>query len=198
MEKPFALKQCCHTFHATCVIKSMDTYLASYGTVWQTVPCPICRKRISFHIILSDAIEKCEYSEIVEIVNKKNLYTECVHGKTLVHIAANAGKLDVVKHLIKMGLPVDTPDSFGLTPLYYAAFTGHLDIVKYFVENFSVNINRMNLFGQTLLDMAKRNKHSRVAEYLENRGARTGAGPCHVDTNHPRTISLVVRALCQL
>jgi len=176
----------------------MDTYLASYGTVWQTVPCPICRKRISFHIILSDAIEKCEYSEIVEIVNKKNLYTECVHGKTLVHIAANAGKLDVVKHLIKMGLLVDTPDRFGLTPLYYAAYKGHLDIVKYFVENFSVNINRMNLFGQTLLDMAKRNKHSRVAEYLENRGARTGTGPCHVDLDDPMTASIIVRALCRL
>jgi hypothetical protein len=174
----------------------MDTYLASYGTEWQTVPCPICRKRISFHIILSDAIEKCEFSEIVEIVNNKNLYTECVHGKTLVHIAANAGKLEVVKHLIKMGLPADTGDSFGLTPLYYAAFKGHLDIVKYFVENFSVDIHRNNLFGQTLLDIAKRNKHNKVVEYLENRGARTG--PFHVDTNDPMTISLVVRALCQL
>jgi len=198
MSTPFALQQCKHQFHATCVIKSMDTYLAAYGTEWQTVPCPICRKRISFHIILSNAIKSCDFSEVVEIIRPENLFTECIHGSSLLHVAVIAGRLAVVKHLVKMGLPVDVPDNFGLTPLYYAAFNGHLEIVKYFVEHFSVNIHCANLFDQTILDMARKNNHTETVAYLEGLGARTGSGPDSVNLDDPKRLVKVINALCRM
>lgn len=177
METPFSLHQCGHSFHATCVLKSMDVYLANYGTEWQTVPCPICRKRISYHIILKEAIKTCSLSELTEIVNDDNKFTSCWLTGSLLHVAADQGRDEIVKLLTQKGLPADSKNPFGLTPVYYAAYKGHTSIVKYLVETHHVNIDCQNIFGNTMLDMAIKNKHKETVQYLCSVGAKQSENP---------------------
>ena len=48
------------------------------------------------------------------------------HGATPLHIAAGAGRADVVRALLSAGADAGRPDSNGLTPLHRAAATGSL------------------------------------------------------------------------
>ena len=153
----------------------MDVYLANYGTEWQTVPCPICRKRVSYHIILQDVIRQCEMSEIDEIVHRDNLLTRCGYYGSLLHVAAAEGRVEIVKLLIKKGLPVDNLNEFGLSPVYYAATNGKLATLKYFVENHRVDIHIENIFGKTMLDMALEKNHNDTVQYLQEINVKTGS-----------------------
>lgn len=174
METPFNLHQCTHSFHSTCIMKAMDVYLVNYGTMWQTVPCPVCRKRVSYHIILQDFIRTCNLQEAEEIINNRNIHTKCPFIGSILHVAASYGNIEIVKYLIKLGLPPDSVNNFELTPLYFAVHNGHIDVVKYLLENCIVNIDYENLFGETLLDVATKNCHTEIASYLRERGAKYG------------------------
>jgi len=174
MKIPFKLKQCTHSFHSVCVMKSMEYYLANYGTEWQTVPCPICKKRISYHIILENFIETAELKDIQQIINNNNIKTKCHMDRSLLYVAASAGRMETLIYLINNGLPVDTPNDFGLTPVYSSAVNGHTDMVKYLVENFNVNINCKSFFGETPLSMAIKNNHFDTVKYLESINAKHG------------------------
>ena len=46
------------------------------------------------------------------------------------HIAAGAGRLEVVRLLIQNKASLDLIDKFGRTPVMWAASAGHIDIVK--------------------------------------------------------------------
>ena len=197
MTPPFALRQCKHRFHAPCVLKSMDVYLANYGTEWQTVPCPICKQRISYHCILEDCIRKCHVDDVKQIVHPRNLFTECHLGHSLVHIAAAAGKLETVQYLVQQGLPPDTFNTFGLTPAYLAAVGGHTKVVQYLVENHRANIHCESMFGATMLNAAIEYRHHDMVEYLKQKGARLGSDN-KVDFKHIETNSLLVKAIQRL
>lgn len=171
---PFKLEQCSHSFHPVCVMKVCEEYLLNFGTEWQTVPCPICKKRISYHILLKNCVEQCEIEDIVQIVNKNNINTKCHMDRSLLMVAAAAGKMDTVKYLIDQGLSIDDPNNFGLTVFYNAVSHGQLDIVKYLVENYNVNINCESFFGDTCLDMALKNNYITTAEYLQSINAKNG------------------------
>ena len=172
MPNSFKLRQCTHTFHCVCVLKSMRTYLDNHGTFCQTVPCPLCRQRISYHIILHDFIKEATLTEIAEIINDKNIGTYCSNVGSLLHVAALFGRVEIIKFLLTKGLPIDEPNDFCLTPVYYAAVNGHLDTVKYMVENHQVNIDCETLLGTTMLDETIKRGYANVVEYLENKNAK--------------------------
>jgi hypothetical protein len=174
MEKPFKLCQCTHTYHPVCVLKSMDEYLINYGTEWQTVPCPICKQRISYHIILENFIKIADVEEISKIINIRNIGTKCHLDRTLLCVAAENGKLETLKYLIKQGLQIDIPNVFGLTPFYFAALNGKIDVVKYLVNTYNVNVNCESFFGNTPLDMAIKFNHQATIEYLKSINAKNG------------------------
>ncbi|UPA54996.1 ankyrin repeat domain-containing protein [Wolbachia pipientis] len=73
-----------------------------------------------------DLASEKNHSEVAEFLGP-------LRNRTALHHAAENGRLDVVKRLIKKG--VDIKDSQNRTPLHYAAENGHLDVVKYLVEN---------------------------------------------------------------
>eukprot|EP00899_Mesostigma_viride_P007656 jgi/Mesvir1/16892/Mv15769-RA.1 len=59
----------------------------------------------------------------------------CTNSKsTPLHMAAQIGRLDVVKHLIEFGIDIDASDRSDHTPLILAVINGHLDVVKCLVE----------------------------------------------------------------
>ena len=53
-------------------------------------------------------------------------------GKTLLHKAAQLGKLEVVEFLVSKGADVNAKSEYGLTPLFYAKANQHMMIVEYF------------------------------------------------------------------
>jgi ankyrin repeat protein len=149
-------------------------YLINYGTKWQTVPCPLCKKKVSYHIMLEQFIKVAEFEDVVIVINAFNINIKCHMDRSLLMVAAAAGKMDIVKYLINQGLPVNKPNNFGLNVFYYAAINGQLDIVKYLVENFKIDINCESFFGETPLDMALKKKHYNVVEYLQTINAKNG------------------------
>lgn len=195
MEIPFKLNQCTHSFHSVCVMKSMEYYLANYGTEWQTVPCPICKQRISYHIILENFIKTAELKEVKEIINNSNINIKCHMDRSLLYVAASAGRMETFKYLIDKGLPVDTPNDFGLTPVYSAAVNGHTDIIKYLVENYDVNINCKSLFGDTPLSMAIKYNFFDTAKYLESINAQNNTTPKIKSITDSDIVKLMTRIL---
>ena len=69
----------------------------------------------------------------IKSLNKSNN-----EGQTPLYAAANYGRAEVVKELVKLGADVNAPmadgPNKGLTPLYAATFKGHAEVVKKLVK----------------------------------------------------------------
>tara|TARA_R110002096_G_scaffold169222_3_gene340756 strand:- start:1519 stop:2196 length:678 start_codon:yes stop_codon:yes gene_type:complete len=82
--------------------------------------------------------------------------------------AAQYGPVDVLDYLMKLGYDnIEEAVSNGRTPLHVAALTGRLDTVKWFVEK-GANVNNIDSFGTTPIEMARRNGHTEVVDFLSN------------------------------
>ena len=58
-----------------------------------------------------------------------------IHGNTLLHIAAHAGYLDVVKILVEEGhMDIEAPDSKNKTALSIACMNIHLPVIEYLLS----------------------------------------------------------------
>ena len=91
-------------------------------------------------------------------------------GLTALHVAAQYGRLDMVRYLVKKGASFSARDNHGGTALHYAA-EGHLDVVRYLVENGADVHARDTIFGSTALHVAAFYGHLAVVKYLVGQGA---------------------------
>ena len=55
-------------------------------------------------------------------------------GRTLVHLAAENGRVEILDKLKDKGAPMDEMDSLGETPLHLAAKNGKAPAVKYLLQ----------------------------------------------------------------
>mmetsp|Transcript_18137 Transcript_18137/g.38767 ORF Transcript_18137/g.38767 Transcript_18137/m.38767 type:complete len:1823 (+) Transcript_18137:121-5589(+) len=98
--------------------------------------------------------------------------------ETALHAAASYGHADTCQFLLKAKAKVDPQNLFGHTPLHLAAFGGHLLVVTLLVEA-SANVNaqefrsgvEMTEKPQTPTDLACREGHQDIVEYLTSKGA---------------------------
>ena len=94
------------------------------------------------------------------------------YDETLLHIAAESGKLDAVKHLHGLGADVNAETKTDkYTPMLQAVYLGHVKIVKYFVEEAQVPIDEKNADGGTALSIAVWRGHLETVKYLVAQGA---------------------------
>lgn len=92
-------------------------------------------------------------------------------GKTLLHIAAEAGKGEVTLFLIQSSaISVDVLDEKQCTPLFLAAEAGNVDIVKMLVSEASANVN-IACNNVTPLEIAAKNDHIDIVRILLFYGA---------------------------
>jgi NAD-dependent deacetylase sirtuin 2 len=101
-----------------------------------------------------------------------------VSGATLLHAAAQIGKLPTVEDLLKAGAEVDAKKKDGTTPLACAAALGHTLIVAKLIEN-GASLEVRNGFGGTPLHLACNSKQLAMVKLL----LESKANPNAADTD---------------
>ena len=93
--------------------------------------------------------------------------TKYEDGRTLLHIAAWKGRLDICKYLVSGGVDARAQDKYGNTPLHRAAYRGHLEVCKWLVSK-GADVNARDNRFRTPLDHAriKKNENEEVMAYL--------------------------------
>lgn len=73
--------------------------------------------------------------EVVKVLLAQKGAIDAAGATALLHLAARAGSVDVVRSLLEHGLSPDSSDNEGWTPLHEAAQEGHGDIVTLLIEH---------------------------------------------------------------
>jgi len=85
--------------------------------------------------------------------------------------AAMGGQVAMIDHLfVKYGL--DPKEAMALHP---AALGGRVDVIRHLVEVYGVDVNPLDNYGRTALDLAEREGHVECASLLRSYGALRGA-----------------------
>jgi len=92
-------------------------------------------------------------------------------GDTLLSIAAEDCKIEVVKLLLDEHAEVDSRDHLGLTPLFDAAGSGCADVAQVLLVH-GANPNAKNKSGETVMWWANNSKHTNVADVLRLFGGK--------------------------
>ncbi|TPX38086.1 hypothetical protein SmJEL517_g00124 [Synchytrium microbalum] len=101
--------------------------------------------------------------------------------RTLLHVAARQGYMEMVIWLLHQGVLVNLMDDSGETPLFVAASKGRLYIVKCLVEQ-GGDVGFANQDGETPVWAAAAKGHGDIVEYLMDHG-----GDVKTPTNDGRT-----------
>jgi len=119
------------------------------------------------------------------------------NSQRLIHHAAMAGRVDVVKYLISQGEWPTRPDHRGNTPLHFAAQHGHVELVQFLCDEaqkerehnarlakqgmvkeflqkkrIMIQVDGENSFAETPHLLAQIHGHHEIAKMLERAGAK--------------------------
>ena len=90
-----------------------------------------------------------------------------MNGRTAIHVAAEWGRLDILKMLVETHGTCDFPRvDDGNRPIHLAAANGHLGVVELLVAH-GDEADGLNYAGDTPADLARANGHDAIAEFLE-------------------------------
>ena len=96
-------------------------------------------------------------------------------NNTPLHLAAQAGHMEVLRVLLDAGAPVDIGDNENSTPLDVASIAGQLEVVGFLLER-GADIAHRDDNGVTALIFAAFNAQVDVARFLIDRGADATVG----------------------
>ena len=103
--------------------------------------------------------------EIVSWVDKYGVNDKDSYKQTLLFIAADTGRTDVVKMLLDRGASVNAVSATLLTPLHVAAGKGYFDIAKMLLDK-GASLDAKSNTGETPLDWAKGSRNKEVIDLL--------------------------------
>lgn len=155
-----------------------------------TLPCFTLNDRNYAHHTPLIAASYAGQLEIVNwLVEKFEMdysYTGCTGGNALL-FAAIGGHLDVIKTLVKVGVPYTAYFEYFVTPMLAGAIFGHLDVVKYFLENGIASVTEKNEGLEDAAYLADYHNHLDVKEWLTTKypsqfGHNIGRYPSELNT----------------
>ena len=129
-------------------------------------------------ILFMDPLDNEEFGEYFDIfrtllqVPSLQLGRSSDSGSTVLHYACEKNLVCVLKLLCQDSTCnpslVNKKDNDGFTALMKSVFNGHLDIVKK-LEMEGTDYNTKNMYGTTLIEMARKRRKTEVFEYLMKR-----------------------------
>lgn len=99
-----------------------------------------------------------------------------IEKKTLLHLAAEHNKIEIIELLLKYKSPINAKDAKGCTPLCYAVKANHYDVVKLLLsEGATINLSLpQNSEFTSPLSMAVRQRNLAITRLLLENGANSG------------------------
>lgn len=91
-------------------------------------------------------------------------------GTTVLHLAAEHGRTEVVRTLLQLHMDIDGRDATGSTALQLAAARGHGEVVQRLVYAHAT-LDIEDDAGYTALQLAAMNGHAEVVQVLVSGGA---------------------------
>lgn len=93
------------------------------------------------------------------------------HAARFLVDAAGSGRARVVRGLLERGVPIDSRDREGNTPLHFAAAAGNTQLVAYLLGK-GAEVNALNLYGDSPLERAAANHRFEVVQTLSEHGGK--------------------------
>lgn len=114
------------------------------------------------------------YLAMVQLfVNRKANLNAKTNHHYVIHEAVRGANTDIIVCLLKNGVPVDSVDNEGDTPLEWACERND-EVGKAFMRllmAYKADIDHQNLLGNTTLHLAVQDKHARAIEFIVDAGA---------------------------
>ena len=114
-----------------------------------------------------------ELDEVKKIVKKdpEMVHAKSKHGDVPLHLAVDAGEIEVVDYLLSKGGELNDRTKYGRSPLHRSAWKGQLEMAKFLVGK-GAELNSQDIYGNTPLDTAT-SKELRL--YLREIGCMHGS-----------------------
>ncbi|PAA83693.1 hypothetical protein BOX15_Mlig016864g1 [Macrostomum lignano] len=93
------------------------------------------------------------------------------NGRQLIHAACEGGSLPVVRRIVNLGVPIDSKDTSGVTPLMIAAGGGFIKVAQFLLEKKKELLSMSDESGKTALDHAILSDHVKIVELLIDSGS---------------------------
>jgi ankyrin repeat protein len=110
-------------------------------------------------VFIKDSFGDYLINDIIERGYNPNIKYK--NGDTLLSMAVNKGKYDVVKKLLKKKADVNEKNNGGLTPLHIASFKGYERIVILLLKN-KADVNIKNIYGWSPLLISSNEKITKI------------------------------------
>ena len=86
--------------------------------------------------------------------------------RTMLHYAASAGNMDIIKYLVRMECDIQPKDKWGQTPLHEACENGHLNFVKYLLDEQECNPAHQDNNGESAIHLVAKSGNLDLLKYF--------------------------------
>ena len=92
-------------------------------------------------------------------------------GETILHVAARAGFVTLVKWILDKGMDVNIKDNYEATPLHRASWINNIAHCQLLLDHKDINVNARTLSGRSPLHRAAMEGNSTIVKLLLDKGA---------------------------
>ena len=100
-----------------------------------------------------------------KFMNENGVQINPIHGDTPLHLAAEAGHLEIFKIIFNTVNEKSPSNIFGYTPIHTAAESGRLEVCKFIIEN-NEDPNMTNREGERPIHLAADNGHLEIFKFI--------------------------------